>query len=74
MYTAVELGCVTHEPIDLVRGMAMLSTAMDGYQVAGWITGGMLLLALALALAMSAHYRYLARRDRDIDRLAAIFS
>jgi hypothetical protein len=52
--------------------MAMLSTAMDGYQVAGWITGGMLLLALAMALAMSAHYRYLARRDRDIDSLAAI--
>ena len=36
----------------------MLSTAMDGYQLAGWITGGMLLLALAMALALAAHYRY----------------
>jgi hypothetical protein len=52
--------------------MAMLSTAMDGYQVAGRITGGVLLLAVAMALAMSAHYRYLARRDRDIDRPATI--
>ena len=59
-----------HEPI--VRGMATLSTAMDGYQVAGRITGGVLLLAVAMALAMSAHYRYLARRDRDIDRPATI--
>ena len=51
----------------------MLSTAMDGYQIVGWITGGVLLVALAMALAMSAHYRYLAqRRDRDIDRLFTI--
>ena len=52
--------------------MAMLSTTMDGYQVAAWIA------IVAVWLAMSAHYRHLAlampaaRRTDDSDRFAAI--
>jgi hypothetical protein len=52
--------------------MAMLSTTMDGYQFAAWVT------IVVVWLAMSAHYRHLAlaapaaRRTDGSDRFAAI--